>query len=132
MTENITMDFLDVLRQMLSVDLYMEGHMNVFSIPEFRDLEKAKEFLGIAQYKQPITEMLLSRGNGLIITIGDENSEEFMKDCSLVTADYCINGRPVGKLGVIGPTRMKYGEISSIIKHITDRVNRAFNIDGGE
>ena len=66
--------------------------------------------------------------NGLIITIGDENSED-MKDVSLITADYRVNGKLVGKLGVIGPTRMKYSEISSVIKYLTDNISRSFEIE---
>ncbi|MBQ5437930.1 MAG: heat-inducible transcription repressor HrcA, partial [Firmicutes bacterium] len=66
--------------------------------------------------------------NGLIITIGDENSE--LKDCSLITADYRVNGRLVGKLGVIGPTRMRYSEISSVIRYMTDNISKTFEITG--
>ena len=38
----------------------------------------------------------------------------------------------VGKLGVIGPTRMKYDEVTSIIEYITDNINQTFKLTGGD
>ena len=56
-----------------------------------------------------------------------------MKDCSLITATYHVNGRFVGKIGVIGPTRMKYGEIISVVEYLSDNLNNAFRLNkGGE
>ncbi|MBQ6686650.1 MAG: heat-inducible transcription repressor HrcA, partial [Firmicutes bacterium] len=54
--------------------------------------------------------------------------DELMQDCSLITATYRINGKLVGKLGVIGPTRMKYDEVTSVIKFMTDNLSSAFQI----
>ena len=67
-----------------------------------------------------------------IITIGEENDDEVMKDCSLITATYRINGKLVGKLGVIGPTRMKYDEVTSVIEYLTDNITKAFELTEGE
>ena len=86
----------------------------------------------MVQRKQQFTEVLVNRGNGLIITIGDENVEDHMKECSLVTADYRIDGTLIGKIGVIGPTRMKYGEITSVIQYVSDNISQAFQSEGDE
>jgi heat-inducible transcriptional repressor len=67
----------------------------------------------------------------VIITIGDENTEEIMRDCSLITATYEIDGKPVGKLGVIGPIRMEYNHVTSVIEYMTEHLNDAF-LTGGE
>lgn len=126
----IAPDFLDTLERMLSVDLYMEGLSNIFSIPEYNDIEKARCFMEMIQRKQQFTDVLVNRDNGLIITIGNENQEEYMKDCSLVTADYRIDGKLVGKIGVIGPTRMKYSEITSVIRYVSDNISQTFQLKG--
>ena len=55
-----------------------------------------------------------------------------MNDCSLITATYHIDGQLVGKIGVIGPTRMQYGEITSIVEYLTDNLNNSFKLEGGE
>lgn len=126
----IAPDFLDTLERMLSVDLYMEGLSNIFSIPEYNDIDKARCFIEMLQRKQQFTEVLVNRDNGLIITIGGENPDDRMKDCSLITADYRIDGKLVGKIGVIGPTRMKYSEITSVIRYMSDNMSQTFQLKG--
>ncbi len=128
LTGAVVPSFMQTLEKMLDVDLYMDGYTNILSMPEYSDVEKARNFLNLLQQKDHITSVLVNRDNGLIITIGDENSE--LKDCSLITADYRVNGRLVGKLGVIGPTRMRYSEISSVIKYMTDNISKTFEITG--
>ncbi|MEA4988675.1 MAG: HrcA family transcriptional regulator [Anaerovorax sp.] len=132
LAESIMPNFLMTLENMLNVDLYLEGLTNIFSIPEYNDIEKAKVFLQMLNQKQHFTEVLVNRDNGVVITIGDENRDAIMNDCSLITADYRINGKLVGKLGVIGPTRMKYDEVTSVIKYMTENISRAFQLEGGE
>lgn len=129
---DIRPNFLSTLENMLNVDLYLEGLTNIFAIPEYNDLEKAKLFIEMVNKKQYMTDILVNRDDGVIITIGGENDDEIMKDCSLITATYHINGRPVGKLGVIGPTRMKYNKVTSIIEYMTDNLNRAFQLKEGD
>ena len=52
-----------------------------------------------------------------------------MLDCSMITATYHVDGKMVGKIGVIGPTRMKYDEITSIIEYLTDNLNDTFKLE---
>lgn len=52
--------------------------------------------------KEDLTRALINRENGVIITIGNENKEEAMQDCSLITATYHVDGKLMGKIGVIG------------------------------
>ncbi len=129
---DIMPNFLSTLESMLNVDLYMEGLTNIFSIPEYNDIEKAKHFLKMLKRKKDFTDILINRDSGVIITIGEENTDEIMQDCSLITATYHINGKMVGKLGVIGPTRMKYDQVTSVIEYITDNLNKSFKLAEGD
>jgi len=132
LAENIVPNFVSTLENMLNVDLYMDGLTNIFSIPEYNDIDKARMFLEMVNRKKDFTDVLLHRDNGVIITIGEENDDEVMKDCSLITATYRINGKLVGKLGVIGPTRMKYDEVTSVIEYLTDNITKAFELTEGD
>ena len=82
--------------------------------------------------KEDLTRTLVNRENGVIITIGNENKEESMQNCSLITATYHVDGKLMGKIGVIGPTRMRYGEITSIVEYLTDNISEAFKIAEGD
>lgn len=132
LADTILPNFLSTLDDMLNVDLYLDGVTNIFSIPEYNDIEKAKVFLKMVNEKKHFTDVLINRDSGVIITIGDENAEEFMRECSLITATYRINGKLVGKLGVIGPTRMKYDKITSVIEYMTENLSTGFALTGGE
>lgn len=132
LAESIMPKFLNTLEGMLDVELYLDGLTNIFSIPEYNDLERAKLILQMFNRKRDFTEFLVKRDEGMSITIGEENSDSILKDCSLITATYHINGKLVGKLGVVGPTRMKYDEITSVIEYMTDNLSTTFKLTGGE
>lgn len=125
---SVVPSFMKTLEKMLNVDLYMDGYSNIFRLPEYNDIAKAKNFLETVTNKDEFTNVLVNREKGLMITIGDENAED-LRDCALITADYRVNGKLVGTLGVIGPKRMKYGEVTSVIKYITDNLSKTFEIE---
>ncbi len=76
--------------------------------------------------KDEITKKIIARKDGITISIGDENDEADLKNCSMITASYSVDGKPVGKIGVIGPTRMKYSEIISLMGYLTHNLNEVF------
>lgn len=131
LAENIMPNFMKTLEEMLNVNLYMDGLTNIFDIPEYNDLEKAKSFLSLLDKKEDFTKKLIEREDGVIVTIGGENADDLMNDCSLITATYHVDGKMVGKIGVIGPTRMRYGKITSIIEYLTDNLSDTFQLEKG-
>lgn len=130
--KNIVPNFVRTLEDMLNVHLYMDGLTNIFSLPEYNDLDKAKMFLEMVNKKDDLTKTLINRDNGVIITIGNENQNEMMQDCSLISATYHVDGKMVGKIGVIGPTRMRYGEVTSVVEYLTENISKAFMITEGD
>ena len=132
LAENIMPNFMKTLEDMLNVNLYMDGLTNIFDIPEYNDLEKAKSFLTLLDKKEEFVKKLMEREDGMIVTIGDENADTLMNDCSLITATYHVDGKMVGKIGVIGPTRMRYSEITSIVEYLTENLSNTFQLEGGE
>lgn len=124
-------NFIRTLEDMLNVNLYMDGLTNIFSIPEYNDIDKAKMFMEMVGRKEDFTRTLINRENGVIVTIGKENPEDAMQDCSLITATYHVDGKLAGKIGVIGPTRMRYGQITSVVEYLTDNISNTFKLSGG-
>ena len=132
LAENIMPNFMKTLEDMLNVNLYMDGLTNIFDIPEYNNMERARSFLSLLDKKEELTKKLMEREDGVIVTIGNENADDMMNDCSLITATYHVDGRMVGKIGVIGPTRMRYGEITSIVEYLTDNLNNIFCLESGD
>jgi transcriptional regulator of heat shock response len=120
------------MEDMSRVQMFLEGMTRIFAHPEFNTIERARDFLEMVDRRDSLTATIARRQDGITITIGDENSREIMPDSSIITATYHIDGRYVGKLGVIGPTRMHYREITSVIDYMTRNLNRAFKLAEGE
>ena len=120
--------FIRTLEEMLNVNLYMEGMTNIFNLPEYSSIDRAREFLEMFARKEEFTRRMLERADGVVVTIGDENDS--MKDCTLITATYHVDGKLVGKIGVIGPTRMKYDEVTAIMEYLTKNLSESFMLSG--
>lgn len=131
LARDIMPNFMKTLEDMLNVNLYMEGLSNIFDIPEYNDLQKAKSFIEMLSQKDDFTRKLIEREDGMIVTIGEENADDIMNDCALITASYHVDGKLVGKIGVIGPTRMRYGEVTSVIQYMTDNLSDTFKLESG-
>jgi hypothetical protein len=56
-----------------------------------------------------------SHAQGVQIFIGGESTLVPIEEMSVVTAPYEVNGKIVGTLGVIGPTRMAYNRVIPIV-----------------
>lgn len=108
-------------------EIYLEGTTNILNFPEFREIERAKEFLNILDEKKFLTDLLINNlynDKEIIIQIGNENIIEGIKDCSLVTASYSVGDRVIGTIGIIGPTRMEYAKVVSSMNYIRNTINK--------
>ena len=131
LAEDVMPDFMKTLEDMLNVQLYMDGLTNIFDLPEYSNIESARNFLTMLDQKEEFLKTIIDRDDGTIVTIGDENMDEGLSDYSLITATYTVDGRSVGKIGVIGPKRMKYGEITSVMEYLTENLNNSFKLESG-
>ncbi len=100
-------------------NVQLSGATNMLHYPEYSDVNKAKMFLTAVEGRNTLYE-LLKRASKLefSITIGDENENEMLKDCSIVTATYQIGDEPLGSFGIIGPTRMHYNKVITVIDYM--------------
>jgi len=112
------------LNEYNKVDVYSDGLNNMLNFPEYNDTEKIREFLSFVEDKDNIVKLLLKNTDeDLDITIGHENIFDEIRKCSLITATYKFNGITVGKLGVLGPTRMDYKTTIPIVKALSYNIN---------
>jgi len=93
-----------------STDYVIAGETNLFDINNQVAIEKLRDIFAAFATKRDIMHLLdrCLHADGIKIYIGDESGYAPLGDCSLVTTPYRENGKIVGVLGVIGPTRMKY------------------------
>ncbi|GAA0747376.1 heat-inducible transcriptional repressor HrcA [Clostridium oceanicum] len=112
----------EMLTDINGSEIYMEGASNIFKYPEYNDIHKAKEFLSMLNDKHKV-EDLLESSSRISIRIGNENFIDDAKTCSVISAVYSMGDKPIGTIGVIGPTRIPYSKIISVINTIVKEMN---------
>lgn len=101
-------------------NIYLKGANQVLDNPEFRSNELAKRFLGLLDRRDFISE-ILEAGEDFNVYIGNE--ENGLKDLSIVTFKNKVAGKDLGTIGIIGPTRMDYSKVISVLKYINKELN---------
>ncbi len=109
-----------------SSEVFMEGTTNIFNYPEYNDINKAKEMLSLLNDKDSIME-LFNPSDDITISIGDENYKPQAKECSIISAEYSLGDRPVGKIGLIGPRRIDYSRVITILAQVVKELNNILN-----
>jgi heat-inducible transcriptional repressor len=118
---------LDLLRDRT---LYVKGAINMLEQPEFLDIGAVRQMLRTFEDKDHLIELLsnLSRWGGLQVTIGEENPVAELQDCTLVTSTYSYRDQVLGILGIVGPRRMRYPQVISIVEdaalQMSERLSR--------
>jgi heat-inducible transcriptional repressor len=104
-------------------DFYFFGAKNVIANPEFGSPDQVGPILELLDRKDVLVRVLSEHStNDVSIVIGEESAEELTKNCSIITTTYSIDGA-IGTLGVLGPTRMQYAKIISLVKFMSDTLN---------
>ena len=110
-------------------ELFIEGVFRIFEQPEFRDAQKIRELLKAFDDKENFLEILAGdlELEGVQVHIGSENAADELEDVSLVVKDYYFRRAPIGGIAVVGPTRMKYPKVVSVVDFVADTVSEAVN-----
>ena len=95
----------------------MEGESKILKHPEYTDVEKVKNFLSVVTSKDRLAELMTGGEEGIEINI-KVGGEDELGDCSLVTATYSASGVKIGSYGVIGPLRMDYQKVVSVLEGV--------------
>jgi heat-inducible transcriptional repressor len=100
--------------------IYVDGTINILEQPEFKQVEKFKLLMSILEEEKKILNLMNQalQKRGLDIRIGEEIKDNAVEDCSMVTATYEVDGRILGAIGVLGPTRMDYGHVVTVVDFV--------------
>ena len=105
-------------------EVKLQGTKNELDLPEFNSLQVAKNFMNILDEKELIADMLNSGfAEDINVFIGGEDEEEKLKDFSIVTFKHKVGNKDLGTIGIIGPKRMDYSKVISVMKYISKKLN---------
>lgn len=107
-------------------ELFVSGLSEVLHLPDFADLKTIRHLSKAVEEKHNIIKLLdkISETEGVQIVIGSENEPDEMKKLSLVASPCREGGRPVGVVGIIGPTRMNYAKAIYIVDNTAKFISR--------
>jgi len=109
----------------------VSGERNLIGVQDFgNDMSSLRRLFDVFEQKTELMRLLdvSSRAEGIRIYIGGESQVVPFEELSVVTAPYEIDGRIVGTLGVIGPTRMAYDRMIQIVDITARLVGNALSI----
>ena len=105
-------------------ELFLEGTNKSFDLPEFRQVDLAKNFMNVLDQKDLMSEVLSTGvADDISVYIGDELHDEKLKDFSVVTFNHILGDKDIGTIGIIGPKRMDYSKVISVMKYISKKLN---------
>ena len=109
--------------------LLVSGQTHLMEYGELADMEKLRHLFEAFREKTELLHMLdqCLRADGVQIFIGEESGFEVLDGCSVITAPYGREGKVLGVLGVIGPTRMAYDRVIPIVEVTARLLGAALN-----
>ncbi len=107
-------------------EVYVDGTPNILTKGDFADLEKLRELLSTIGERSRLLQILnecvhrdASAQGGVQVVIGSENRTPSFRNCTLISAPYRIgDSSAVGTLSVLGPTRIEYARMISIVSYV--------------
>ena len=118
-----------VLEKNQNEDFVMAGQTNLMGFQELCDIDKLRKLFDAFNTKRDMLHLLdqCIHTEGIQIFIGNESGYRMLDECSMVTAPYSVDGRILGVLGVIGPTRMAYERVIPIVDVTARLLGAALN-----
>ena len=112
-----------------SADMLVTGQINLMGSQGLSDMDRLRELFEAFQRKRDLLVLLenCSSAEGVRLFIGEESGFDALDGCSLVTAPYGVEGRVLGVLGVIGPTRMAYQRVIPVVQATAQILSSALN-----
>ena len=117
-------------------EVYVDGTSNILSKGDFADLERLRELLRTIGEKSRLMQILNecigreTATGGVQIVIGRENRTPSLQNCTLISAPYRVGGSSaIGTLSVLGPTRIEYARMISIVSYVARTLERMMSTD---
>lgn len=105
--------------------IFVEGLSSIFEFPEYSSIEKVKEIFAAVENKENLTQLIsaIPANGGMKVMIGDEIPVEALKSNSVILAPYRVSDKLCGVVGVIGPARMDYAKVMSVLEYFAKQLS---------
>lgn len=118
----------DALEAMRETRVALHGAQYLFEQPEFQSVESIQPLMQTFEEREALAELLgRDLGRGVMILIGGEIDNASMSECSVVAANFMAGSCAMGAVGIIGPKRMQYARMMSLVDAVAGAMSRALS-----
>ena len=121
----------EAMNELDTADIKVEGVNKLLKFPEYSDVSKLRDLLGVLEEKDKLLDVLSTKDmneDGINVYIGNE-SDDVMGGTTLIFKNVNLGGSRVA-VGVIGPKRMDYEKVIAMINRLTYGMDKMFDQDG--
>ena len=117
----------DTLRRQGSTNMAVAGQMRLLGQPEYRDIDKAQRIMTTLD-EEALSNLpaVMQNANGTQVLVGPENVAQELKDTSVVMTKFDIGDGMHGMIGVVGPTRMDYAQVTARLSYFAESLSKLF------
>ena len=111
-------------------EMRVAGVNHLLEYPEYADLDQLRDILGMLERRENILDLLpasAEQDNGVSVYIGRESGLDVMSNSTLIYRTVRQDGKVVGAIGIIGPCRMDYSKVISVINQLTENIDTVIN-----
>ncbi len=122
----------ETMSEMDGGDVRFEGINHLLQYPEYADIGRFKRLLGALEEKHDILDLVSgAQAEDVNIYIGRENTVDVMQNSSLIFKTIRHGGHTVGAIGILGPCRMDYSRVVTMIEHLAGQVSAMLDEENG-
>ena len=98
-------------------DVVVSGEQKLLGVPDLCQIETLQKLFDAFKTKRDLLDLLdrSMKADGISVFIGEESGFSSLGECSVIASPYEVKGKTLGTLGVIGPTRMDYNDVISVV-----------------
>jgi heat-inducible transcriptional repressor len=121
----------ETMNELDTADIKLDGVTNLLRYPEYSDVSKFRNLLGVLEEKEKILDVISSHTtteDGINVYIGNEDGTDAMSNSTLIFKNVTVGGTQLA-IGVIGPKRMNYQKVIGMISRLATGLDRMFGED---
>jgi len=98
-------------------DVMLSGEQKLLDVPDLCQIETLQKLFDEFKTKRDLLDLLdrSMKADGISVFIGEESGYSSLGECSIIASPYETEGKVIGTLGVVGPTRMAYNDVISVV-----------------
>lgn len=122
--------FLEAFMKFANSSVYFSGKENLLYQPEYNDVNKLRKLVSAFENSQSWKSLEpIALEEGVSVRIGSESPIAELSDVSVISASFKTGEESKGSISVIGPTRMPYEKVVSLVEYISKSLERVLLSD---